>query len=109
MATRHDYEWVVEEVDAEGDILDCHYWDDLDAALDQALALADGGAVIDFGLCRHYAETFADGGEPEEGGRAYVYLGPSGWPDRLDDGAALPKRFTPSLDRAAKRLRGIIC
>jgi hypothetical protein len=95
MAVRYDYEWVVEEIDREtGDIIECLFWDDLADALRCHAELANEGKALDFGLCRHAAQTFADGGEPEEIGRdySYTYGGDALNPD-WDEGGPVPQKF----------------
>lgn len=75
---RIEYEWVVEELDDEGDILDVNHWDeaDLPAALDYAQDLRDHGKSVDVGLVRYELDTHAD--EPDETSREYVYADPDG-------------------------------
>jgi hypothetical protein len=91
-----DYEWVVEPLDADGDIIDGYYFDekDRDEALAQLKSFA--GAPVDFGLCRHAGNDVE--GELD---RQYAYRAEDGsWPDEFDQGAAIPKRIRKVLPGA---------
>lgn len=86
------YEWVVETVDANENIIDCSFWSENERELaeaDRAATEVPEGGRVDFGLCRRT-------GNDAEGDleRGYAYRGVDGsWPDSFDSGHAIPKRF----------------
>lgn len=92
------YEWVVEQVDADGDILDCSYWDEdrLANALNQRAAwLRHGAHQVDFGVCWRLGNEAE--GEIE---RAYAYVDEVGaLPATLDNGRKVAKRVLQAWEK----------
>lgn len=86
------YEWVVEEISADGsgDIVDCHYWpeDQLTNAIACFRAIRTSGAAADFGLCRRVCDN--EKGDLERG---YAYRVDGVWEASFEYGARIPKRF----------------
>jgi hypothetical protein len=88
------YELVNEELNADNDIVDCHYWP-VDAEgrknfLQQRAALLKAGVKVDSALCRRRIDTWE--GDVD---RQYAYFEFSGGtlPAEFDGGADIPKRF----------------
>lgn len=77
------YEWVYEEIDEHGDIVDCEFGD----TLKQVLMYVDA-VKYDIGLVRNE-------GNNEEGlkHREYAYIKNNKLPIEFDDGYKIPKRF----------------
>lgn len=86
MTTQLEYEWVVEQIDGNGDITDCEYMPSLADVEAYSRHLT---GRIDVGLVRNVWEsdgTLAD--------RQYAYaLADGSIPDTFEGGAHVPKRF----------------
>lgn len=97
MRNRTTYEWVCETLDAEGEIVECHYT----TTLAECLQLATAGD--DLGLVQRIGND--DDGELE---RAYAYVQPAAGrpgrelPEYFDNGARVPQRFHAELSRVAE-------
>lgn len=86
------YEWIVEVVDEDGDILDTTAWPTArEAVFHMADKLPDGHGY-DFGLVRN------DGDDVEGlADRQWAYVRNGALPDEFDGGAAIPKRLREEL------------
>lgn len=96
MGTR--YEWIVEEVDADLDVIDTCAWDTAaDAARYMREHLPADGSHFEFGLTRNVGDD--DVGLQD---REWAYVEPPAHvlPERFDGGAAVPKRFIAELAAA---------
>ena len=93
-----DYEWTVEEIDADGDIQDVNFWPEteLSAALDYLKASGPGHRI---GLLRRVAVTECIGRDwrndstTDEEGRDYAYPVNGFLPTECDFGTPVPARF----------------
>lgn len=94
MRNRTTYEWVCETLDADGEIIECHYTTTLSECLQLAMPGDDLGVVQRIGN--------DEDGEVE---RSYAYVQPAlgrvghELPEYFDNGARVPQRFSVELSR----------
>jgi hypothetical protein len=79
------YEWVVEHIDDEGDIIDGFHGQTLAEVADWLQAVPEG-CTADFGLIRNQHVHW-------QLERSYAYVADGELPDEFDDGRKVPKRF----------------
>ena len=82
------YEWIVEQVDKNGDIIDTSAWDTCAAASMAMKTPLTAGLHYDYGITRN--EGGDDVGLQE---RAWCYVSDGALPSTFDDGRVVPARF----------------
>ena len=82
------YEWVVEELDQYGDIVDVNYYDTLNDARRNAEYLRGDDAEVDVGLVRF---DYSNDGAHLDKGWAYFVEGKL--PVVFDNGSRVPKKY----------------
>ena len=95
------YEWVIEEVDAFGDIHDVNHADTAAEAMKQMQFATEAGNHYEWGLVRDTWE--AD--DPESmtlALRQWAYVENGALPEYFDEGARVPARFHAELTKAMK-------
>lgn len=90
------YEWLVEEVDEHGDIIDTYTWDTASAMFDAMRESIAAGLCYHFGIVR---DTVRDDGELID--RQWAYAENGKLPDEFDGGAKVPKRMVTEFAAAA--------
>lgn len=99
MSARTVYEWVVDEVDEHGDVVDVNGHDTAASALAAAKQPAVAPAVrLEVGLARNVYNVDGDLLD-----RQWAYLEAGALPTEFDGGAKVPARFRQELERALPR------
>lgn len=91
------YEWVIEEVDADGDIINVDHTDTLADALKRMQYPVDDSNHNQLGLVR---DTWSkdDPGNLED--RQWAYVEDGKLPAEFDGGAKVPKRFHAEINKS---------
>jgi len=99
---RIEWEWVVEQVDDAGDIIDCDYYERLTEALAN-LNLANIATGIEIGICR-ITGSIADGVTD----RSYAYPIGTELPERTEDGHRIPLANQAEWKRSLNGVRRVM-
>lgn len=99
MAHRRDFEWVVETVDTDGEIIEVSHFDTFAEALAWQPPLGSGD-TLHCGLLLHYVWFVKGEDLADEEGRAYAYIGDDGQlASAFDDGEPVPARFFKEIEK----------
>lgn len=82
------YEWVIEELADDDEIIECFYWDQFSDAMAMRANKLAAGERFDLAVCRAVGDD-VDG----ETDRQYAYFRDGKWPAEFEQGAVIPKRI----------------
>jgi len=92
-----NYEWLVDELDNDGDIVDTEFFNSYSDAVKHkvhAQVLGNNGNNFEIGIIR-YVGNDIDG----EKDRQYAYMSNNKLPTEMDGGASVPKRFHIEVEK----------